>query len=101
MDYARWCAGGWRGTACREDAPLRPGTPRRGTRGRILSGVTSPTAATPSTTSSDAFLAALRSALPSLRLLTDAADTEAYRWDETEYMHPGFPLGVAFPATTA
>jgi glycolate oxidase len=48
-----------------------------------------------------ACLAALREALPGLRLLTDAADTEAYRWDETEYMHPGRPLGVAFPASTA
>jgi glycolate oxidase len=48
-----------------------------------------------------AFLGALRAALPGLRLLTEAGDTEAYRWDETEYMHPGMPLGVAFPATTA
>ena len=27
--------------------------------------------------------------------------TEAYRWDETEYMHPGLPLGVVFPSTAA
>lgn len=47
------------------------------------------------------FLAALQTALPAMRLLTDAADTEAYRWDETEYMHPGMPLGVAFPTSTA
>ena len=47
------------------------------------------------------FLADLRVALPGLRLLTDATDTEAYRWDETEYMHPGMPLGVAFPTSTA
>jgi glycolate oxidase len=47
------------------------------------------------------FLAALRIALPDLRLLTDIADTEAYRWDETAYMHPGTPLGVAFPTSTA
>jgi glycolate oxidase len=46
------------------------------------------------------YLDALRSALPDLRLLTEPAETEAYRWDETEYMHPGMPLGVAFPATT-
>ena len=47
------------------------------------------------------FLAGLRAALPDMRLLIDAADTEAYRWDETEYMHPGMPLGVAFPTSTA
>jgi len=63
--------------------------------------VTTPTAAIPSSASSDAFLAALSAALPGLKLLTDAADTEAYRWDETEYMHPGFPLGVVFPSSTA
>jgi glycolate oxidase len=49
----------------------------------------------------EAFLDALRAALPGMRLLTAANDTEAYRWDETEYMHPGRPLGVAFPASTA
>ena len=48
-----------------------------------------------------AFLDALRAALPGLRLLTTAGDTEAYRWDETEYMHPGQPLGVVFPESTA
>jgi len=63
--------------------------------------VTSPIAAlAPSTPDSTAFLAELRASLPGLRLLTDAADTESYRWDETEYMHPGMPLGVAFPMTT-
>ena len=48
-----------------------------------------------------AFLGALRDQLPALRLLTEPADTEAYRWDETEYMHPGMPLGVVFPTSTA
>ncbi|HUG49023.1 MAG TPA: FAD-linked oxidase C-terminal domain-containing protein [Candidatus Limnocylindria bacterium] len=38
--------------------------------------------------------------LPEMRLLTDPADTESYRWDETEYMRPGRPLGVAFPRST-
>ncbi len=47
------------------------------------------------------FLADLGVALPGLRLLTDATDMEAFRWDETEYMHPGMPLGVAFPSSTA
>ena len=47
------------------------------------------------------FLQDLREALPEMRLLIEAADTEAYRWDETEYMQPGQPLGVAFPRSTA
>ncbi|HEV8544748.1 MAG TPA: FAD-linked oxidase C-terminal domain-containing protein [Candidatus Limnocylindrales bacterium] len=47
------------------------------------------------------FLDALRSALPALRLLTEPSETESYRWDETEYMQPGTPLGVCFPASTA
>jgi glycolate oxidase len=47
-----------------------------------------------------AFLDDLRSVIPHARLLTEAGDTEAYRWDETEYMHPGKPLGVVFPAST-
>ncbi len=46
------------------------------------------------------FLDALQAALPRLKLLTEPADTESFRWDETEYMHPGRPLGVAFPTTT-
>src|SRR3954454_22071574 len=47
-----------------------------------------------------AYVDALRTALPGLRLLTDPAETEAYRWDETEYMSPGVPLGVVFPEST-
>lgn len=46
------------------------------------------------------FLDDLRSSLPDLRLLTEPAETEAYRWDETEYMQPGRPLGVVFPTST-
>lgn len=46
-------------------------------------------------------LKALGSALPETRLLIAAEDTEAFRWDETEYMHPGQPLAVIFPRTTA
>jgi glycolate oxidase len=45
-------------------------------------------------------LADLARALPGMRLLTDPADTEAYRFDETEYMRPGRPLAVCFPRTT-
>jgi glycolate oxidase len=53
-----------------------------------------------STARGSAYLEALRAALPGLRLLTDPVETEGYRWDETEYMSPGIPLGVAFPEST-
>ena len=46
------------------------------------------------------FLDELRATLPDLRLLTEPVETEAYRWDETEYMQPGRPLGVVFPTST-
>ena len=49
----------------------------------------------------DPFLAALRAELPDLRVLTDRADTAAFRFDETEYQHPGWPLAVALPVSTA
>src|SRR3954451_11368311 len=48
-----------------------------------------------------AFLDAIRAALPELRLLTDEVDREAYRNDETAYLHAGLPLAVALPETTA
>jgi glycolate dehydrogenase FAD-linked subunit len=48
-----------------------------------------------------AFVVALRERLPDLELLTDRADTERYRFDETEYMRPGWPLAVTFPNSTA
>ncbi len=48
-----------------------------------------------------AFLAALRVALPDLRLTRDAADLESHRRDETAYLEPPAPLAVAFPASTA
>ena len=47
--------------------------------------------------STQAVLDAIRVALPGARILTDATDVEAFRWDETEYMHPGQPLAVVFP----
>jgi glycolate oxidase len=47
------------------------------------------------------FTIRLRGALPDMRLLTQPADTEAYRFDETEYMRPGVPLGVCFPRSTS
>ncbi len=53
------------------------------------------------TTTGTRFLAALRAAEPDLRLLTEATDTDAYRYDETAYLEPGHPLGVVFPTSTA
>lgn len=47
-----------------------------------------------------AFLDALRTTVPDLRLLTDAADRESYRRDETAHHEPGLPLAVALPADT-
>jgi len=43
----------------------------------------------------------LQSARPGMRVLSDAGDTEPYRWDKTEYVHPGQPLAVVFPRSTA
>src|SRR4051812_5886361 len=63
--------------------------------------VASSVAGSPSGQRGAQYLDALRAALPALRLLTDPAETEAYRWDETEYMSPGIPLGVVFPESTA
>ncbi|HET7677304.1 MAG TPA: FAD-linked oxidase C-terminal domain-containing protein [Candidatus Limnocylindrales bacterium] len=51
-------------------------------------------------TAGGALLGVLREALPGVQLLTEAADVEAYRFDETEYMRPGHPLGVIFPTST-
>jgi glycolate oxidase len=47
-----------------------------------------------------AFLDALRRDLPDLRLLTDDADRESYRRDETAHFEPGLPLAVALPTST-
>ncbi|MEP7378323.1 MAG: FAD-binding oxidoreductase, partial [Chloroflexota bacterium] len=43
----------------------------------------------------------LRSRLPAMRVLTDAVDTESYRFDETAFLRAGTPLAVAFPTSTA
>jgi len=51
-------------------------------------------------TAVDAWLEAVRATLPGVRLLTDAADREAYRLDETAYMTAGLPAAVAVPSTT-
>jgi glycolate oxidase len=50
---------------------------------------------------SEAFLAALRTELRDLRLLTDETDRESYRRDETAHHEPGLPLAVALPSSTA
>ncbi|HEY7600836.1 MAG TPA: FAD-binding protein, partial [Candidatus Limnocylindrales bacterium] len=47
------------------------------------------------------FLAELAAALPGMRLLHEPADTEAFRYDETEYLRPGRPLAVCFPRSSA
>jgi len=55
----------------------------------------------PSDAARSAFLAAVRAALPDLKLLDDAADRESYRNDETSYLKSGLPLAVALPTSTA
>ncbi|HEV8489007.1 MAG TPA: FAD-linked oxidase C-terminal domain-containing protein [Candidatus Limnocylindrales bacterium] len=59
-----------------------------------------PALPTPPEAARAAFLAAVREALPGLRLLTDEADRETYRNDETAYLAAGLPLAVALPTTT-
>jgi len=51
-------------------------------------------------TAIDALLQDARSELPELRLLTDVADRESYRLDETAYLSAGLPGAVALPAST-
>src|SRR5215203_2797497 len=48
-----------------------------------------------------ALLSALYLELPGLRVLTNEADLESYRFDETAYLKAGRPLAVAFPRSTA
>ncbi len=48
----------------------------------------------------DPFLEAVRARVPGLRLLTDAADRETYRRDETAYLPAGLPGAVALPTET-
>jgi glycolate oxidase len=49
----------------------------------------------------EALVAAIRAALPDLRLLVDTTDRESYRNDETAYLNGGLPLAVALPESTA
>ena len=48
-----------------------------------------------------AFLRAVETRLPDLRLLTDELDRESYRRDETAYLDPPLPLAVALPTEAA
>ncbi len=47
------------------------------------------------------FLDAVRSRLPDLRLLSDEADRETYRRDETAYLPAGLPGAVVLPTETS
>ena len=51
-------------------------------------------------TAIDALLDDARRELPDLRILTDLADREGYRLDETAYLTAGLPGAVALPAST-
>jgi glycolate oxidase len=59
------------------------------------------TATTDPTLAAGPLVDAIRSRLPDLRLLTDALDREAYRSDETPYLHTALPAAVALPTTTS
>jgi glycolate oxidase len=48
----------------------------------------------------ETFLAEVRTELPGLRILTETADRESYRLDETAYLEAGLPGAVALPSTT-
>jgi glycolate oxidase len=61
----------------------------------------SPIGSTPDAEAGARLLAAIRSALPDVRLLDDALDRESYRNDETAYLSAGLPLAVALPESTA
>ena len=52
-------------------------------------------------TVTESFTDAVRSRLPGLRLLTDQADRETYRRDETPFIPAGLPGAVALPTETA
>jgi glycolate oxidase len=52
-------------------------------------------------TAIDQLVVDARARLPSLRLVTDALDREAYRNDETAYLEAGLPGAVALPTETS
>jgi glycolate oxidase len=45
-------------------------------------------------------LVELRRLVPEMRVLSQPADTEAYRFDETAFLRAGQPLAVCFPRST-
>jgi glycolate oxidase len=51
--------------------------------------------------SDNPILADLAATVPGVRMLTEPAETERYRRDETEFVPFGQPLAVAFPTSTA
>jgi glycolate oxidase len=53
------------------------------------------------TASAGAVIAALADGLPGMRVLVDATDVEAFRFDETAYLRAGTPLAVCFPRSTS
>jgi len=59
------------------------------------------TASTQPTSDVLPLIGAIQARLPDLRLLTDSIDREAYRSDETPYLHAAMPAAVALPTTTA
>src|SRR5438093_10413429 len=121
VDLARRDMGGMAADAPAVVPPDAPGPPRRPTRGcrpaerpdrgliaqAHLARARAP-ARSPRTISSmqtataiDALLADVRAELPQLRLLTDVADRESYRLDETAYLAAGLPGAVVLPTETA
>jgi glycolate oxidase len=67
----------------------------------MTDSATTAAAAAPDPTTAATYLAALRAALPGLRLTLDPLDLEAHRRDETADLDPPVPLAVAFPTSTA
>ena len=66
-----------------------------------MSAIDAATPVRPSLEARAAYLDAVRGSLPGLRLLTDEVDRESYRRDETAYLEPPLPIGVALPTATA
>jgi glycolate oxidase len=53
------------------------------------------------TKASSPLLADLAAAIAGMRIATDPADLESYRYDETAYLKAGHPLAVCFPRSTS
>src|SRR5206468_3771254 len=108
LDVARRHVGGLAADAPALVPADAPGAARRpaGGRGPAGAGAHAPRltprriSAMQTVTAIDALLADVRAELPELRLLTDVADRESYRLDETAYLTAGLPGAVALPAST-